>query len=183
MPTMDEHLARPIDDRLKRLRTTTDEIRTAIEGKNDTLLARRPEPRSWSPKEIVCHLRDVEELFLVRFQTMLAMDEPAILTFSATPEALAAWGIGGDVGHPLDPDRWAEERQYLRCDTAAALRAFARRRDELLALLDGLTEPQWQRAGIHPRRGRMPLGDWVASLAGHDDNHLDQLRRALDGRP
>lgn len=114
---------------------------------------------------------------------MLAMDEPAILTLSAALEALAAWGIGGDVGHPLDPDRWAEERQYLRCDTEAALRAFARRRGELLALLDGLSEPQWLRAGIHLQRGRMPLGDWVASLAAHDDNHLEQLGRALDGRP
>jgi hypothetical protein len=27
------------------------------------------------------------------------------------------------------------------------------------------------------------LGDWVASLAGHDDNHLAQLRRTLDDRP
>jgi hypothetical protein len=25
----------------------------------------------------------------------------------------------------------------------------------------------------------MALGEWVASLAGHDDNHLDQLRRTL----
>ena len=23
-------------------------------------------------------------------------------------------------------------------------------------------------------------GEWVASLAGHDDNHLDQLRRTLE---
>jgi hypothetical protein len=27
------------------------------------------------------------------------------------------------------------------------------------------------------------MGDWAASLAAHDDNHLDQLIRALDGRP
>ena len=26
----------------------------------------------------------------------------------------------------------------------------------------------------------MALGEWVASLAGHDDNHLDQLRRTLE---
>ena len=37
------------------------------------------------------------------------------------------------------------------------------------------------------RRWGIPEGalhpDWTASLAGHDDNHLDQLARALDGRP
>jgi hypothetical protein len=28
----------------------------------------------------------------------------------------------------------------------------------------------------------MPFGDWTALMAGHDDNHLDQLTRALAGR-
>ncbi len=27
------------------------------------------------------------------------------------------------------------------------------------------------------------LAEWVARLAAHDDNHVDQLRRALEGRP
>src|SRR5207244_11402935 len=44
---------------------------------------------------------------------------------------------------PATPDRWAEERQYLRNDVAAALAAFRKRRE---------------------------------------DNHLDQLRRAPEGR-
>ncbi|HYB70598.1 MAG TPA: DinB family protein, partial [Candidatus Bathyarchaeia archaeon] len=150
-------------------------------------LSRRPDPASWSVTEIVCHLRDVEELFLVRFQTILAADDPQILTLGATPEALAAWSIGGEIGHPLDPDRWAEDRQYARQDATAALAAFVRRRGETIALLDGLNAAQWRRGGIHQARGRMTLDEWVASLAGHDDNHLeqlrhlDQLRQTLDG--
>jgi hypothetical protein len=28
-------------------------------------------------------------------------------------------------------------------------------------------------------RGRLVMGDWVASLVAHDDNHLAQLARAL----
>jgi hypothetical protein len=28
----------------------------------------------------------------------------------------------------------------------------------------------------------MTVGDFVALMAWHDDNHLDQLRRALDGK-
>jgi len=53
----------------------------------------------------------------------------------------------------------------------------------VIGLLDALDPGQWQRSGIHLARGRMELGEWVASLAGHDDNHLGQLRRALDARP
>ena len=54
---------------------------------------------------------------------------------------------------------------------------------ETLALLRGLSSAQWERGGIHPARGRLPMTAWVASLAAHDDNHLDQLLRALAGRP
>ena len=180
MPTMDEYLTRPLGVRLERLRSTPAELARRIEGRDAAALARRPDAGGWSAGEIVCHLRDVEELFLVRFQTILAAEDPQILTLGATPEALARWGIGGRVGHPLDPDRWAEDRQYARQDTGGALAAFVRRRRESITLLDGLTPEQWQRAGIHPARGRMALGEWVASLAGHDDNHLDQLRRTLE---
>ncbi len=111
------------------------------------------------------------------------MNDPPILTLSATPSALAVWGISEGVGHPLDPDRWAEERQYRRCDTDVALMAFARRRGETLTLLGTLTPADWKRGGIHLLRGRMALDEWVASLASHDDNHLHQLKRTLDGRP
>jgi hypothetical protein len=179
MPTMDEYLTRPVDARLGRLRSTPDELNRLLADRTAATLARRPAEREWSPTEIVCHLRDVEELFLVRFQTILAAEDPQILTLGATPEALARWGIGGIVAHPLDPDRWAEERQYARQAAGGALAAFGRRRREVITLLDGLTAEQWQRAGIHQARGRMALGEWVASLAGHDDNHLDQLRRTL----
>jgi hypothetical protein len=128
MPTMEEYLTRPVADRLTRLRSTPDEVARLLDGKDDRALSRRAEARSWAPKEIVCHLRDVEELFLIRFQTILAVEDPPILTLSATPEALAPWGIGGEIGHPLDPDRWAEERQYSRTDGLEALQAFRRRR-------------------------------------------------------
>ena len=91
---------------------------------------------------------------------MVALDEPSILVLGASADDLVRWRIGGAIGHPLDPARWAEERQYRRHDAR-----------------------EWERGGIHLSRGRLTLGDWVASLAGHDDNHLDQLHRALDGRP
>ena len=83
---------------------------------------------------------------------------------------------------PTTPDRWAEERQYLRNDVAAALAAFRKRREESLVLLGALTQAQWERGGVHATRGRITIDDFVTVMAGHDDNHLDQLRRALEGR-
>jgi hypothetical protein len=49
-------------------------------------------------------------------------------------------------------DRWAEERQYLTNDVGKAL------------------------------AGRITLDGFLSVLAWHDDNHLDQPTRALQGR-
>jgi hypothetical protein len=182
MPTPEEYSAVSIEARLSRLQRTSSELEQAIAGKSDSELSRRPESHNWAAKEIVCHLRDVEELFQIRFHTVVALDEPYILVLGASANDLVPWRIGGSIGHPLDPVRWAEERQYLRNDAYEALAAFRRRRTEVLALLQSLSPSEWERGGIHLSQGRLTLADWVARLAAHDDNHLDQLRRALEGR-
>ena len=71
----------------------------------------------------------------MRFHTIVALDEPRILVLGATPDDLAPWRIGGSIPHPLDPDRWVEERQYVRNDARLALAAFRQRRAEVLTLL------------------------------------------------
>jgi DinB superfamily len=183
MPTFEEYRGRSVAERLRRLERTPSELETAVAGKSDDVLGRRPAAKSWSAKEILCHLRDVEELFQTRFHTIVATDEPRILVLGATASDLSPWRIGGPIGHPLDPDRWAEDRQYLRNDSRNALTAFQRRRAEVSTLLRSLSPVDWERVGIHLSRGRLTLADWVASLAAHDDNHLDQISRALEGRP
>jgi hypothetical protein len=83
-----------------------------------------------------------------------------------------------------NPDRWADERQYLTNDGILALAAFVRRRRETLEFLRQLEPAAWGRAGVHvDSRGRRTIDEFLSVMAWHDDNHLDQLRRALDGRP
>lgn len=181
MPTREEYLKQPLERRLERLARTADDLAAEIRGRSEADLSRRPDAKSWSAKEIVCHLRDVEEFCMLRFRMMLAMDEPKVLSAGNMPKNPAEWGVVGSE-LPVDPNRWAEERQYLRNDGAAALDAFQRRRQESLDFLRRLTPEQWQRGCIHPTLGRLTFTDWTAQMAGHDDNHLDQLRRALEGR-
>ena len=168
MTTPDEYLKQPVDARLARLARTADDLAAAIRSHDATTLSRRPEPKAWSAKEVVCHLRDIEELIFV---VGLAAKDPA------------AFGIIGGAPYPLDAERWAEERQYLRNDTVAALDAFQRRRGEALGLLRALTPEQWRRGGLVPTGARVSFGALVAGSAAHDDTHLAQLARALDGRP
>ena len=122
------------DDLITRLALTPATLADALRGHAADDLARRPAERAWSAVEIVCHLRDVEELFR-----------------GPTPSIFAPWRIGGPLAHPFDPDRWAEDRQYRRHDAAAALAAFRRRRAEVLTLLRALTAEEWTRRGVHLR--------------------------------
>ena len=153
----------PREARLTRLARTAGELSAAIEGRDAAALARRPAPAAWAPVEVLGHLRDSDEWFLARCRMILAMDEPR---FPRT-----------------NPDRWARERQYLRHDAALVVDAFRRWRDELLALFAALPAPTWDRGGVHvDSRGRRTLDEFLSIIAWHDDNHLDQLQRALDGR-
>ena len=183
MPTREEYLRQPLEVRLARLSRTADELAEAIRGRSSAVLSRRPDAANWSATEIVCHLRDIEELCILRFHTMLAADDPPVFVVGAPPSDPGRWGIGGEVPFPLDPDRWVVDRQYSSADAGLALAAFDRRRREVLALFYALSPEQWKRGSIHPAHGRVTFEEWTAGMAGHDDNHLDQLRRALDGRP
>jgi DinB family protein len=162
MPTMEDYAKQPIADRLKRLERTPDELAAAIKGQSAAALTRRPDEKNWAPVEVVCHLRDTEEGFAGRFQMLLAMEDPKLFG--------------------PDPDRWAVERQYLRNDAGEALAAFRKRRGDSLDILRRLTPEQWKRGGIHPARGRITIEDFLTLMAWHDDNHLDQLGRALAGK-
>ena len=162
MPTMEEYAKQPREQRMQRLTRTADELAAAVKGQNETALSRRPDAKNWAAKEVVCHLRDAEEAFNTRFEQILAMDTDPKLT---GPSA----------------DRMAEERQYLRNDTTDAIAAFRTRRQETLQLFGKLTSVQWDKGGIHPVRGRITIDGFLTLMAWHDDNHLDQLARALDG--
>lgn len=166
MPTMDEVAKQSLPEKLQRMARTADDLAAAIRGHADAALSRRPDGKNWAAKEAVCHLRDTEELFQGRLQLVLEMDEPKLPSLD-----------------PTTPDRWAEERQYLRCDATEAVTAFRKRRGETLAILGKLGSEQLKRSGIHPTRGRMTVEDFVTLIAWHDDNHLDQLGRALAGTP
>lgn len=157
-----EEVARmPRVERLERLGRAGHELDLALADQPENVLCRRPDAKNWAPKEVVCHLRDTEEFFMLRFQTIAASHEPPLV--------------------PADPERWAEDRQYIRNDAGEAARAFRCRREECVAHLRALSDAQWTRGGLHPTYGRMTVEDVVNLMVWHDANHLDQLRRALRG--
>src|SRR6266545_3220677 len=104
MQTLEEYRELSVNDRFSRLERTRDELEKAFSRKSAAELARRPDVRTWSATEIVCHSRDVEELFQGRFHTILAIDEPRILVLgSIFHKALERLGVdAGECCHVGD---------------------------------------------------------------------------------
>lgn len=151
-------------ERLTRLGRCAGDLAAAIDGVSAERLARRPDGKNWAAVEVLCHLRDLEESFLDRCRLIMVSDEPRFLT--------------------TNPNRWAEERGYLRQEASAILAVFRKRREETLAFFAGLKEGDWDRAGHQmDSRGRRTIDDFLTVMTWHDANHLDQLRRAVEGRP
>ncbi len=161
MATMAEYAKQPLAARLARCERTPDELAAAVRGQSEAALGKRPDGKNWAAKEVACHLRDTEEFFQFALKTISTQD-------------------GAKLPIP-DADKICEERQYPTADAAAAVEEFRRRRAESLRMARGLSAEQWKRSGTI---GTNPMTlDAIAALwAWHDDNHLDQLKRALAGK-
>lgn len=147
---------------IAKLENASDQYEAAMQGASGEVLTRRPDKKNWAPVEIICHVRDVEESYLGRFKAILEVPDFKFQTAEA--------------------DRWAEERQYLRNDAFRALEAFRSRRKDTIEFVKTLKPEQLEQTGIHPRLGRKTIAELVQGLVGHDDNHLDQLKRSIAGQ-
>ena len=120
----------------------------------------QPDASSWSLTEVMCHLRDVEEeVHMVRYQTMLARDNPFLPGAST--------------------DEWAAIRRYREEDGPASRDAFLSARQKSLAMLSELDEKSWQRKGRHAFFGPTSLQELVNLAVQHDQVHLQQIEDLL----
>jgi len=114
-----------------------------------------PAPGKWSAAEIIAHLADCELVFGFRLRQTLAENAPTI--------------------QPFDQDKWAAT--YTGVPAKQALEVFTALRGWNLRLI-GLALPEaGDRPVTHPERGTMTFLTIVETMAGHDLNHLGQLRK------
>lgn len=130
---------------------------------DDTLArtARDPDDgdKGWTTLEVLCHLRDYDEIFYERAQMMVAGGTPDLPRYEH--EALAV------------------ERRYNEQDPGAVLAALVQTRARSVAFFTGLTPAQWQTAGIHPERGLFTMTDAAMQVGQHDVLHIEQITKIL----
>jgi hypothetical protein len=137
------------------LQATPGAIAGYLEGFGPEMISTPPAPGKWSPAEIVCHLADCELVFGFRLRQTLAEDAPVI--------------------QPFDQDKWAAT--YAGIPASQALVVFMTLRGWNLRLIEAALPAAADRPVTHPERGAMTFLTIVETMAGHDLNHLAQLKK------
>ncbi len=145
------------DEQVEQYRQGYAAIVDALTGITPAELDAREAPGEWSPREIVHHLADSEMTSAIRLRLLLAADQPR---------------IGG-----YDQEAFARRLHYDR-PIEPSLAAFRAARETTAAILDRMTEDDWNRQGTHSESGTYSMMDWLAVYAVHAHDHADQIRRA-----
>ena len=130
-----------------------------IASASSSQLTTRPQPNKWSVGEILAHLAEDEIATAWRYRQMVEHSGIDLAGF--------------------DQDMWARLGNYRDRAPSESLTLFRLLRQSNLAFLERLAPEQWECFGIHAERGRITVRDLAAHMAGHDANHIEQVRRIL----
>jgi len=122
-------------------------------------LTTRPARDKWSVGEILAHLAEDEIATAWRYRQMLEHDGLRLNGF--------------------DQDSWARTGDYASRKPHDSLTLFRLLRQANLKFLQQIGPEKWQCSGVHSERGRITIRDLVVHMAGHDLNHIEQIRTIL----
>jgi hypothetical protein len=164
VPDTAEYLARirnfaKSGESLELQRRTPEILAELIAGTTREQLIERPAQDKWSIGEILAHLAEDEIATAWRYRQMVEHDGINLAGF--------------------DQDLWARLGNYSSRVPEDSLALFRLLRNANLAFLKQLNPGQWECCGIHAERGRITVRDLAAHMAGHDANHIEQIRRIV----
>lgn len=140
-------------------RQSPETLARLIEGVPKEMLIRPRPPGKWSVGEILAHLAEAEIVSTWRYRQMLEQSGITLTSFNQ--------------------DEWARLGDYSATDAKESLEIFRILRERNLQMFARLKPEQWQCFGVHAERGRMTLEDLVRQMAGHDLNHIAQVRETV----
>ena len=164
MPDTAEYLAKIREhaqgkDPLNVQRDTPEVLATLIANRRADQLTSRPRADKWSVGEILAHLAEDEIATAWRYRQMVEH-------------------TGIDLAG-FDQDMWARLGDYASRAPQDSLELFRLLRLANLQFLQQLSPEQWECYGIHAERGGITVRALAAHMAGHDANHIEQIRTIL----
>ena len=144
-------------------RESSEELALLVQGVAEDRLKQRPQPDKWSVVEIIAHLAEDELVTSWRYRQMIETPGCSLAGF--------------------DQDLWQRLGKYEDWSMDEALSMFRLLRQSNLRMLERLSAEEWDAFGVHAERGRITVRDLALHMTGHDQNHLEQMRRILGGPP
>jgi uncharacterized damage-inducible protein DinB len=136
------------------LQQTPGKLERLLETLSPTNFEQSYEAGKWTAREILAHMADVE--MLLGYRIRQALSEPQ------------------HVIQPMDQDIWAT--RYKKLEPSHSVETFRALRSWNLALFTTFGLEDWNKETQHPERGTETVDLMVSFLAGHDLNHLRQLK-------
>lgn len=146
-------------DLMEVLSSTPGELANLVKGVTRRKLDEKPAPDKWSVTMILAHIADTDIVQGYRIRLVLGANGIAIQGF--------------------DQDAWAVASAYPTHDPKVSLSDFRVIRERTVRLLRGITPEQWNQYGMHSERGKETVRRIAEMMAGHDLNHLKQIRAIL----
>ena len=164
MPDTPEYLARisqisGSSDPLTAQKETPRILAELIANVSAEKLTMRPEKDKWSVAEILAHLAEDEIATGWRYRQMVEHNGIDLAGFNQ--------------------DMWARMGDYASRLPSESLELFRLLRNSNLQFLQRLSPEQWQCSGNHAERGSITVEGLAGHMAGHDLNHLEQIRKIL----
>lgn len=125
----------------------------------ETASTLRDGPNGWTTLEVLCHLRDFNEIFHQRAVMMQQQSYPDLPAY--------------------DHEAMAIERGYNSQNLKTVLTELVMGRDRLVEFFQNLSPEEWELAGIHPEKGHFTMTDAVIQVGSHEINHIEQITRIL----
>lgn len=124
-----------------------------------TLRDARDGDKGWTVLEVLCHLRDFDNLFRDRAKLISTQQSPML------PR--------------LDHEQLAREGNYNGQDLATVSEEFTHARQQTIRFFAELPDELWPYAGLHPERGHFTMLDAALQIGTHDTIHIEQITRIL----
>jgi uncharacterized damage-inducible protein DinB len=120
----------------------------------------RDGPDGWTILEIVCHVRDYQEIFLERLRRMIEENSPILTPYDeAARQALVT------------------DHRYAQQNLRAVFQDYVQTRDRFIEQVLALDEAQLERIGIHPMTGQIDPSVTIFHIVMHDIDHAEQIAR------
>ena len=136
------------------LRLLPERLRAAVKGLSDAQLDTPYRDGGWTVRQVVHHFADSHANSYIRFKLALTEDWPTIKPYDE-----AAWARLPDSRGEIGP----------------SLTFITGLHERLVALLESMSDEDFQKGFVHPERGRITLANNLAIYEWHSRHHVAHI--------